>query len=207
MKTRPIMDAGPGINFFSIHRERLLFATLGPLSIPEAVHTEIRRKSSGEERFAAAEGVMSKIPDRLLEILFDDANDELTAAVERIGHLPFTERISTSKDLGETMVIAHAAVTAEAGADVIVLVDDGGGRRLAAAEAQRLERQRLAGRHVGSIGVIGTLTVLERAAGQEHLPTRAEMRRLYELFRGLDDGIPPLSTTGLMDLPCWKHNT
>lgn len=136
---RPIMDAGPGLNFFSIHRERLLFGALGSLSIPEAVAAEIRRRSGQDRRFAAAGAVMRKIPEHLLEILSDDLTADLARAVERIGRTPAAERLRTSKDLGETLVIAHAAVAAEAGADVIVLIDDGGGRRAAAAEARRLD--------------------------------------------------------------------
>lgn len=57
---------------------------------------------------------------------------------------------------------------------------------------------------VGSIRLIGTLTVLERAAGSRHLPYRDEMRDLYSRLRGLDDGLPPLKDTPLMSLPCWR---
>lgn len=35
--TRPIIDAGPGLNFLSLNKERLLFSVLGPLSVPETV--------------------------------------------------------------------------------------------------------------------------------------------------------------------------
>jgi hypothetical protein len=34
MNHRPIIDAGPGLNFLSINKERLLIATLGQLSAP-----------------------------------------------------------------------------------------------------------------------------------------------------------------------------
>jgi hypothetical protein len=34
---RPIIDAGPGLNFFSINKERLLISVLAKLSAPEAV--------------------------------------------------------------------------------------------------------------------------------------------------------------------------
>lgn len=112
---RPIMDAGPGLNFFSIHRERLLFGTLGPLSIPEVGESEIRRRSGQDRRFAAAGPVMRKIPEHLLEILSDDLTPDLIRAVERLGRAPAAERLRTSRDLGETLVIAHAAVVAEAG--------------------------------------------------------------------------------------------
>jgi hypothetical protein len=32
MSHRPIIDAGPGLNFLSINKERLLIGVLGPLS-------------------------------------------------------------------------------------------------------------------------------------------------------------------------------
>ncbi len=206
MSSRPIMDAGPGINFLSIHKERLLFATLGALSIPETVRDEILRKSVTDPRFSASESVLKKLPEQLLNILSDDVTNELATAVERICGLPFSERTSVPKNLGETTVIAHASIAAEAGDDVIVLIDDGDGCRLAAREAARLDRLHRAGKPVGSIRVIGTLTVLERAAGGEHLPDRAALRKLYERLRGLDDGIPPLSRTNLMELACWKQH-
>jgi len=203
MSQRPIMDAGPGLNFLSVNKERLLFSTLGALSVPEAVETEILRKAGQDQRFAAAARVWKKLPERLMEVLSDDVTDELFAAVQRISGIPLTQRTRTGKDLGETMVIAHAAVAAEAGKNVVVLIDDGGGCRAAAAEANRLQRLRAGGQSVGSIGLIHTVTVLERAAGGEHLPDKNAMRDLYGRLRNLDDGLPPLDTTNLMNLPCW----
>jgi hypothetical protein len=32
MSARPIIDAGPSLNFLSAHKERLLIAVLGPIS-------------------------------------------------------------------------------------------------------------------------------------------------------------------------------
>lgn len=86
--------------------------------------------------------VWKKLPDRLMAILSDDVTDELSAAVQRISGSPLAERQARSKDLGETMVIAHAAVAAESGVDVIVLIDEGPGTRQAAQEARRLDRMR-----------------------------------------------------------------
>lgn len=63
MTRRPMMDAGPGINFFSLNKERLLFATVGALSVPEIVHEEIRNKAHQEQRFAAAGRVPAKLPE------------------------------------------------------------------------------------------------------------------------------------------------
>ena len=54
MSVRPIIDAGPGLNFLSINKERLLIAVLGPLSAPETVRGEVLRKSRQDDRFRAA---------------------------------------------------------------------------------------------------------------------------------------------------------
>jgi hypothetical protein len=37
MSIRPIIDAGPGLNFLSTNKERLLIGVLGPFSAPETV--------------------------------------------------------------------------------------------------------------------------------------------------------------------------
>jgi len=206
MSARPIIDAGPGLNFFSVNKGRLLFSVLGALSMPETVHQEMLSKAHRDERFAPAATVLKKLPLTLLEVLPDDATSPLCDAVGRIGNLPMEQRIHHPKDLGEMMVIAHAVVVAEAGADVLVLIDDGGGRRLADVEIRRLQRKQQAGEAVGNIGLISSLTVLERAAGGEYLPGRAELRALYARLRGLDDGLPPIESTGLLSLRCWPSS-
>ena len=198
------MDAGPGINFFALSKERLLFATVGPLSVPEAVYGEIRKKAREEPRFAPAERVTAKLPTKYLQVLSDDVTSELSAVVSRLAGMPMDQRVRSSKDLGEMMVVAHAVVAAESGESMTVLIDDGGGRRLAAAEAKRLDRLRAAGRPVGQMRLISTMTVLKNAAGKQELPDRQSMRDLYTRLRRLDDGLVPLDRTDLMKLPCWS---
>src|SRR5580698_3074627 len=105
MRVKPIIDAGPGLNFLSINRERLLIAVLGPLSAPETVRDEVFRKSRQDDRFRAAATAWRKLTDRWIEILPDDVTPELAAVVQRISGLPMHERRKQSKDLGETMVI------------------------------------------------------------------------------------------------------
>ena len=205
MSLRPIMDAGPGLNFLSLNRERLLFDAVGPLRVPERVEEEILRKSRQDHRFSAAESVWRRLPDRLLQVLSDDpTNEELSRAVGRISGKPFEKRIHISKDLGEVMVVSHASVAAESGENVIILIDDSYGRQIAALEARRLDRLRSMGRPAGSIRLISTLTVLQKAAGREHIPNRQAMRKLYSRHRQLDDGLAPIEQTSLLSLPCWK---
>jgi len=51
---RPIIDAGPALNFLAINKERLLLGVLGAVSVPETVRDEVLRKAKVDSRFAAA---------------------------------------------------------------------------------------------------------------------------------------------------------
>lgn len=204
MSHRPIIDAGPSLNFLSINKERLLIAMLGKLSAPESVQTEVFRKAAQDHRFRRAEAIWRRLTPAYIKVLADEPTEELSRAVNRITDQHWDTRLQRSKDLGETMVIAHAVVAAEAGADVVVLIDDGGGARVAAREISRLRRLRATTRSVGSIMLASTVTVLLKAAGTPHIPQRGDMRAIYQRLRGLDDGLPPIEKTDLLTTPIWK---
>lgn len=204
MSHRPIIDAGPSLNFLSAGKTRLLIDVLGALSAPEAVQTEVQRKSRQDERFRAAATTWRKLTPTWMEILSDDETPELARTIQRMTEQPMELRLKSSKDLGETMVIAHAVVAAEAGENVTVLIDDGPGARLAATEIRRLIRLKAASQAVGSISLISSLTVLERAAHTKHIPDKAAMRALYEQLRGLDDGFERIEGTRLLSAAVWS---
>lgn len=204
MSHRPIIDAGPALNFLALSKERLLFKTLGALCVPEIVETEILEKAKKDARFAAAERVWRKIPQKLMTVLSDDFSKDLNYAVQRITRMPMEKRSTIRKNLGEIMVLAHASIAAEKGRPVIILMDDGDGRKLVKQEQRRLNRFQEQGKPVGDIKLISTLTVLERAANRQHIPDKNEMRQLYGRLRGLDDGLVPIEKTNLMQLECWK---
>jgi hypothetical protein len=204
MSYRPIIDAGPALNFFATNQERLLISVLGQLSTPETVHAEVLRKSRTDQRFHPAEAVIARLTPNWLEVLPDDVTDELAAIVDRISGLPMVERKRQAKDLGETMVVAHAVVAAEAGAEVVVLIDETAGALIATAEKHRLDRLRTQGRHVGSITIANTPTVLAGAAGTKYLPDRAAMQALYSRLRKLDDGLVPIADTTLLSAATWS---
>lgn len=132
-ESRPIIDAGPGLNFFSINKERLLIATLGPLASPESVRDEMLRKAGTDSRFSASKTVLGKLPEKWL----------------------------------------------------------------------RLDRLRAQGGHVGSIALVSTVTVLEKAVQRGHITDRGQMRELYSRLRGLDDGLPPIGSTPLLSPELW----
>ncbi len=203
MSHRPIIDAGPALTFLSVNKERLLIGTIGAVCAPEIVQEEVFRKSQQDERFRAAAAVWRKLTLKWIHILSDDQTPELATVVNRITGLPMAHRSNQPKDLGELMVISHAVVAAEAGDSVTVLIDDGQGARIAASEIHRLDLLRAQGHAVGSISLVSTLTVLERAAGGEHIPDKAMMRRIYERLRILDDGLPPVKATNLLAPKLW----
>jgi hypothetical protein len=204
MNQRPIIDAGPSLNFLSINKERLLIGVLGAISAPETVEIEVLRKSAQDLRFRAAAPAWRKLTPKWIQVLPDDPTPELAQAVHRITRQPMNERLRQPRDLGETMVIAHAVVAAEAGADVIVLIDDGPGAKTATLEIRRLDRLRIRDSMVGTIKLVSTLTILERAAGTQHIPDKAAMRDIYRRLRGLDDGLPLIDKTDLLTTFRWK---
>jgi predicted nucleic acid-binding protein len=203
MSHRPIIDAGPGLNFLSINQERLLIRVLGKLSAPETVQSEVFNKARQDERFRAAASIWRKLAPNWMQILSDDQTPELAAVVQRITQQPMAERLRRPKDLGEVMVIAHAVVIAEAGRQVTVLIDDGEGARTATSEINRLQRLRRSGHPVGSIALVNTLSVLEIAARKKYIPDKAHMRHLYRRLREVDDGLPPIESTSLLSPDFW----
>ena len=165
---------------------------------------EVLRKARQDGRFRSAAAVWQRLTPKWVQILSDDQTPELAAVVHRITQLPMEERLKHPKDLGETMVIAHAVVAAESGETVTVLIDDGSGARIATSEINRLRRLRTSGHAVGSIRLVSTLTILERAAGGQHIPDKATMRSIYDRLRGLDDGLPPIENTNLLTSVHWS---
>ncbi len=206
MTERTIIDAGPGLNFFTVHKERLLFSVTGALSMPETVRQEIVGKARRDRRFSSAATVLGKLPEKYLRVLSDVFTPELNQVMMQMESQSLQERMGSRKDLGEAMVVAHAVLAAERGKDVIVLIDDRGGRRLAKSQASRLDRLRNNGQPVGSIGLLSTPGVLRAAAGGEHLPDRDSLKHLYGRLRELDDGLVHLDNTDLLSLPCWNSS-
>jgi hypothetical protein len=200
-----IIDAGPALTFLARKdTTRILYAGLGTADLlaPEQVEHEVIRKSRKEKRrFGAAEATWKKIvAANRLTVLPDDETAELAAAVQRLCLMPMSERMRQQKDLGELLVIAHAAVRAEAGEDVAVLIQERHGTAMAYNEARRIKN--LGG--TGRLRVWNTQTILLRAAGSAHLPDKATMKTVYESLLPLDAALPPISETNLLTAAVWE---
>lgn len=200
-----IIDAGPALNFLSIRKERILYDVVGAtLSAPETVRNEVLRKARNEERFEPAGKKWLQLEQvRRIHVLSDDVTDDLNRVVQRIDHMPMDRRFRDGKDLGESLVIAHAVVAAERGQQVVVIIDEHRAAAVAIAEAGRLQRLLSQGQAVGSIALINTPRILERAAGRATLPDKAAMRTVYNALRKCDDGLVDIAQTNLLSPALW----
>ncbi len=97
MSHRPIIDAGPGLNFLSIHKKRLLIGVLGRLSAPDTVQAEVLRKARQDPRFAPAAQLWRKLTPNWIEVLSDDQTPELAAVVHRLTRQSMRERMRSPR--------------------------------------------------------------------------------------------------------------
>lgn len=201
MSARPVIDAGPVLNFLAINQEKLLIKVLGQISTPETVENEVLRKSRTDPRFSGVELVWSKLTPKWIEVLSDDWTEGLEAVCNRLTQMSWTERRKQARDLGELLVVAHAVTAAEQGHHVTVVIDDQSGAKMATAEAQRLNRLRGQQRSVGTITLANTTSILERGARLRHIADQAAMKAIYSNFASAMTGYSQSPRP-----PCCHHN-
>ena len=198
-----ILDTGPCLNFLAVNQGHLLRQVLeakyDSLLVPREVATEISDKSAEVKKFARAAPIFSgMVRASIIEILESDAENDaaLVQAIKVVSKLPPSQLLTRRrKDLGETMVVAHAIKLRAAGYEVTLVIDDGGGRRLAA-------------KH--DFPTMGTVRILATAANMG-LANRAEMKKIYERLRPsgggepMDDGLPHWQISGLDERRLYKQ--
>lgn len=186
-----VIDAGPTLNFLCSGQIGLLLSVLDGLHtqlvMPAEVEAEVIRKSNergGSSKFAgAAKKLDSQVRGTRISVLPSSVTDQsLMQQVQRVAGTPFQERVKTSKDLGEVMVVAQVLRLQQDGKRVIALIDDNGGRRL----ANRYHVQALT-----------TVDVLELAVRMRLVSNRGEMREIYDKLARYDDGLASFETTRL----------
>jgi hypothetical protein len=109
-------------------------------------------------------------------MLSDDPEDKsLVRQVERVAGIPMVRRVKEPKDLGETLVLAHALRMTAEGQSVVVLID----------ESEGTKKARMYG-----LKILTTVGVLAAAAGYGLIQDRREMQTRYESIAEYDDGLP-----------------
>lgn len=189
-----VLDAGPSLNFCATSSQNLLLEVLkqvGHVVTPDVVHDEVTRKAKDEGRFGPARRIWNGLVDHgHIETLNSRGNDDqLARAVDRVCGVPLNQRLKRSKDLGETLVVAHAIVMRNDGLRVVVMVDDRWGQELAARE---------------HFPVLTTEGVLIQAVRMGQIGTKVEMRDRYERMRRCDDGLVDITRTKLLARETWQ---
>lgn len=208
-----IADTGPLLTFLC-RREwtRILYYALAgePFAVPATVEREVLRKARVDGRFSTVTNQWSKLRNaEKLRVLPDDVTVELDAVVTRIERMPLVQRLETNQDLGELMVISHAVILGELGEDVVVVIQEGNGTRLARMEASRLGRraaQATDGVMPGSIEVWSVDHILRVATlqGCPEIPNQAAMKKIWKEMRKYDDALPAIKETSLLDPELWR---
>lgn len=185
-----IIDAGPALTFTAAAKRDLLINVVtgrgSRLLAPESVADEVSRKASQQKRFAECESKFaSLISHGQIEMLSDDVDDAaLSHQVNRITGLGTRMRLGESKDLGETMVIAHALKLKQSGAEVRVFIDEWRGQQVALTHGLK---------------VVSTESILIGAIALKVISDRGEMRKVYDSLREFDDGLVHIDQTQLLD--------
>jgi hypothetical protein len=139
------------------------------------------------------------VKDQKITILESDAqNDQaLVQAIKTVTRIPPADFLQRRrKDLGETMVIAHAIKLRDEGYELTLVIDDGGGQRLAMRYGFP--------RPISTVRILGT-------AGSMGLLTYAETKKIYERLRPsnggepMDDGLPHWSVSGLAERKLYRR--
>lgn len=191
-----IIDAGPVLTFVAAGYRNLLMEVVNQrgnhLQTPEAVVDEVARKAAQQERFAGCETVLTDLLARgQVEMLLDDIDDQaLAQQVRRITGVGTAIRLGESKDLGETMVIAHALKQKAAGLEVRVFIDEWRGQKVA------LEH---------GIKVVSTESILVGAIDLQLIADRGEMREVYGRLREFDDGLVHIDQTPLLNRDRYRY--
>lgn len=192
-----LLDAGSCLNFLAVGQQNVLvqFSSMSNLELKTSarVDREIYGKSRDIrfERTAAQSAWATLKSTERVRILDDDmTSQEFAGAIARISGKPAEERVRDKKSLGEILVLAHASVFAQQGKAVVVLIDDGDGRRRG-----RQELKWLAGRGVPNMPrLMKTQDLLVRAAAQQPswIVNGLSWQQVYTRMRKFDDGLPPL---------------
>lgn len=178
-----IIDAGPALNFLAAGKQDLLCDVVDrrerKLLMPQTVHDEIHqivKRPRGAQFRACPDRLTALMDAERIGVLSDSIKDgALVAQVERVAGVPMIRRVKQPKDLGETLVLAHALRLTAEGESVIVLID----------EREGTQKARMYG-----LKVITTVGVLAAAAGYGLIENRVDMREMYESIAAFDTGLP-----------------
>ncbi len=180
-----VLDAVCCVHFCGANKHSILLEILNLLDlrilVPAEVSDEVVSKDSKFPGLALRwkKLIVSDRVTILPRLLLDDpAQSSVVSRVAALRSSPATAALRTRKDLGEFVVIAHAADMKERGRTVYVLLDDGAAQRMATAEG---------------LDVIDMQQLLSfgHRQGIDALTTKAKLKAVYDALRKYGESLPP----------------
>lgn len=174
-----LLDTGPCLNFFGSGQGALLLAVMERISaeivIPIEIEDEVEDRAPEIQTYSGAHKQLQRAI----------AQGRVRVSAPMPGEDPLLERwvsrfigvgVTTrrAKDLGERMVLAHALAARDRGAKVVVVIDEGEGRRTAS-------------KH--QLMCIGTIDILRKAGLMGLVENWAEMRAIYVRMQANDQSL------------------
>jgi hypothetical protein len=193
-----VLDAVVCVHFAGANLVPVLTAALASvdftLLVPQEVCDEVRRKDAKypglAKRWAAVE--RSRHVRVLPRLELATAPERIIDVLEEIRDLDFEQALHDSRDLGEHVVIAHGVHLKEKGRQVALLIDDGGGQRIA--------RQ-------WHMDILTMEDVLLLAVHAGCFAEPADLRGAYRKLQQYGAGLPDFRLTGLpAAFRAWSSN-
>jgi hypothetical protein len=185
-----VLDAVVCVHFTGANLHRILIDVLRTagllLLVPQEVCDEITgldRKYAGlRQRWIRLQS--SRYIRVLPRLEAATAPARVVQVIEDIRGAELEQAIRMPRDLGEVVVVAHCVHLSEQGHEVMALIDDQDGQRIAAR---------------WNVPVLTIEDVLTLAIHGGHFPSRADLRQAYGRLRQYGQGLLPLERTGLLD--------
>ncbi|AUI53693.1 hypothetical protein AC20117_22310 (plasmid) [Arthrobacter crystallopoietes] len=156
--------------------------------IPDAVVDEVEHKSDKDDRFKTChKKLLTVIGGKHIVALSTpprNKDDEYEFHWTWVMNNCPQEMLSSSKNRGEMVLVAHARVFRAQGRDVVAMIDD----QDAAALARR-----------AGIPTFNTVQLFQESVVWGVIPDKAELKRLYGLVQEKDDGLLPFKLTPLKE--------
>lgn len=192
-----LLDAGPSLNFLAVGQENILIQAAASQKLQLAAPARVDTEITGMARNARFERTRVKTTwatlktSHRVEILPDElTTQQFTDAVARISGMQAQKRVRDKNSLGEIMVLGHASVYVQQGANVFVLIDEGDGRQRAGKEARWLREE-------GCTSILtlwSTRQILQEAGKRTGwIKGDKTWEQVYDAMTAFDDGLRPRS--------------
>ncbi|MFJ4518992.1 hypothetical protein [Streptomyces sp. NPDC088816] len=188
-----ILDAVICVHFVGANLHALLVEVLRKADLVLLVPQEVCDEVAGKERkYTGLKLRWTRLTSsrhvRVLPALqVQSAPPRVVEVFEDVRGRQLEDALRERRDLGEAIVVAHGVHYQDLGHEVLVAIDDRGGRALAAGR---------------DLAVITMEDVLEMAVEFGKFPTEGQLKKAYEKLRGFGDGLPSYESTPLS--ACFK---